>query len=343
MPENSNSAARIYGKSGGSRMSRARGPQRPRQAYGAVTSSTATPSGACSRIHARSCWPNAVPVTMRNRSSASRVTVKSHSIPPRGFSIEVYVIAPTSRATRFAQRCSRKSAAPSPAISILANDVSSKSAALAAGEVLGADRGRPEASRPAARAQRLVAARCIRLEPVRALPARLLAEGGAELLQPRVGRGDEQRPARLSLVPGVLDVVVRRVDLGRARERVLARVVVAAEAARVHLPGVERRRPSTIHSATSCPIPPAPASPCAQKPAAVQRPRTSVGPRMNSPSGVNASGPLISRTTSISASDGTRTTAFSISSSKRGQSSASSLPLKSGGMPSSDHGAGWRS
>ena len=29
--------------------------------------------------------PNAVPVTTRNVSSASRVTVKSHSIPPRSF------------------------------------------------------------------------------------------------------------------------------------------------------------------------------------------------------------------------------------------------------------------
>ena len=64
---------------------------------------------------------------------------------------------------------------------------------------------------------------------------------------------------------------------------------------------------------------------------------------MNSLSGVNASGPLISRTTSISSSDGTRTIAFSISSSKRGQSSASSLPLKSGGIPSSDQGAHCRS
>ncbi len=101
--------------------------------------------------------------------------------------------------------------------------------------------------------------------------------------------------------------------------------------------------PSTIHSATSCPSPPAPASPWAQKPAAVQSPRTSVGPRMNSPSGVNASGPLISFTTSASSSDGTRTIAFSISSSNRGQSSARSLPLKSAGIPSSDHGAGLRS
>ena len=64
---------------------------------------------------------------------------------------------------------------------------------------------------------------------------------------------------------------------------------------------------------------------------------------MNSPSGVNASGPLISLTTSASASDGTRTTAFSISSSKRSQSSGNSLPLKSAGIPSSPHGAGLRS
>ena len=34
--------------------------------------------------------------------------------------------------------------------------------------------------------------------------------------------------------------------------------------------------------------PPAPARPCAQKPAATQKPRTSLGPRMNSPSGVKA-------------------------------------------------------
>ena len=90
-------------------------------------------------------------------------------------------------------------------------------------------------------------------------------------------------------------------------------------------------------------MPPAPASPCAQKPAATQKPRTSVGPRMNSPSGVKASGPLIRRTTSASSRDGTRTTAFVISSSNRSQSSGRSLPLKSAGIPSSDHGAGWRS
>ena len=98
--------------------------------YFEVTSSTCTVSGACIRIHARSCRPNAVPVTMRKRSSASRVTVKSHSTPPRGFSICVYVIAPTSRATWLAHMRSRNSGASCPAISIFANEVSSNSAAV---------------------------------------------------------------------------------------------------------------------------------------------------------------------------------------------------------------------
>src|SRR5439155_378753 len=83
---------------------------------------------------------------------------------------------------------------------------------------------------------------------------------------------------------------------------------------------------------------PGPASPCAQNPAATQKPRTAVGPRMNSPSGVKASGALTSRITSASPSSGTRTIAFCISSSKRSQSSGSKRPLKSAGMPSSPHG-----
>ena len=321
----------------GWRMSRAFGPQMPRQANRDVTSSTATEpsSGACERIQARSCWPKAVPVTMRKRSSASRVTVKSHSIPPRSFSICVYVIAPTSRATLLSQRCSRKSAAPAPETSIFANDVSSKSAAgLASGTVLGADRGRPEPpAQPRGRSDSSPAAAFGSNQFARSQPD-FSPKAAPSSCEPRVGGGEAQRPPRLALVARVLDVVVGRVDLERARERVLAARVVPAETARVHLPRVEARPPSTIHSATSRPMPPAPASPCAQKPAATQKPRTSEGPRMNSPSGVNASGPLMRRTTSASASVGTRTIAFCISSSKRSQSSARSLPLKSGGMPS---------
>ena len=108
--------------------------------------------------------------------------------------------------------------------------------------------------------------------------------------------------------------------------------------------------PSTIHSAITLPIPPAPASPWAQKPAATKKPRTAVSPRQNSPSGVNASGPLISRVTLTSSIAGTRLRELTTISSKRSQSSSSSRPLKSGGMSSrprppsrSDHGAESRS
>jgi hypothetical protein len=73
--------------------------------------------------------PNAVPVTMPNRSSSSRVIVKSHSIPPRRLSICVYVTLPISRATLFAESRSRNSAAPGPVTSSLANEDSSNSAA----------------------------------------------------------------------------------------------------------------------------------------------------------------------------------------------------------------------
>ena len=215
-------------------------------------------------------------MTIRKRSSPSRVTVKSHSIPPRAFSICVYVIAPMSRTTRLAQRRSSSAAAPSPDTSILANEVSSNSAAasrqarcsapIAGDQCLPAQ---PRGRRPSSPAG------AFELEPVRALPARFLAERGPELLQPAVGRGNAERPPGLSLVRGVLDVVVGRVDLLRPRERVLPAPVRGAEAARVHLPHVEARRSLDDPLGDELPIPPAPASPWAQKPAATQNPRTS--------------------------------------------------------------------
>ena len=61
---------------------------------------------------------------------------------------------------------------------------------------------------------------------------------------------------------------------------------------------------------------------------------------MNSLSGVKPSGPLMIRLTPASAIAGTRRMAPSMIASKRGQSGARSLPLKSGGTPSSAHGAG---
>ena len=106
--------------------------------------------------------------------------------------------------------------------------------------------------------------------------------------------------------------------------------------------------PSAIHSAISLPIPPAPASPWALKPAATKKPRTADSPRQNSPSGVNASGPLISFVIVTSSITGTRLRALTVISSKRSQSSSSRRPLKSAGIAStpcssSAHGAGWRS
>ena len=64
--------------------------------------------------------------------------------------------------------------------------------------------------------------------------------------------------------------------------------------------------PSTIQDAIWRPIPPAPAMPCAENPAATKKPPTSDSPRMNSLSGVKPSGPLITRLTPASAIAGTR-------------------------------------
>ncbi len=92
--------------------------------------------------------------------------------------------------------------------------------------------------------------------------------------------------------------------------------------------------PSAIHSAITLPMPPAPARPWAQNPAATKSPPTSVSPRQNSLSGVKASGPLISLVTVISSIAGTRRREFSTISVKRSQSSSSRRPLKSAGIRS---------
>ena len=104
---------------------------------------------------------------------------------------------------------------------------------------LGADRGRPVLARPAARSERLVAGGGVRLEPVRALPAGLLAERRAEALEDRVGRRHPQRPAGLALLVRVVDVVVGRVVLDRARQRVALASIGRPEPPDVHLPEVE--------------------------------------------------------------------------------------------------------
>ena len=107
------------------------------------------------------------------------------------------------------------------------------------GERLGADRGRPVVARPAARAERLVPGRGVRLEPVRPLPAGLLAERRTERLEGLVRRRGAERPPGLALLVGVVDVVVGRVVLDRARERVALRPIRGPEPPDVHLPEVE--------------------------------------------------------------------------------------------------------
>ena len=71
--------------------------------------------------------------------------------------------------------------------------------------------------------------------------------------------------------------------------------------------------------------------PCAQNPAATNRPCTSLSPSTNSLSGVKPSGPLTTRDDVGVSAAGTRRMAFSISGAKRSQSSGSSRLLKSAG------------
>src|SRR5438552_2061094 len=96
-------------------------------------------------------------------------------------------------------------------------------------------------SRPAGWMRQAVGRGGIRRKPVRSLPSRLLAEACAKLLQPRVGRGEAQWPARLTLLIRIVDVVVRRVDLDRSGARVRLTAIVTAEPTKVHLPQVEAR------------------------------------------------------------------------------------------------------
>ena len=85
--------------------------------------------------------------------------------------------------------------------------------------------------------------------------------------QPYAGEVRSGRPAWRSS-NGVVDVVVGLVGLEHPLERVRGRAVLGAEAAHVHLPEVHATaRPPAIHSAITLPTPPAPARPCAQKPA----------------------------------------------------------------------------
>ncbi len=115
-----------------------------------------------------------------------------------------------------------------------------QSRALARRDVLGHDRRRPVFAGPAPRLQRIERGILVRPEPVRALPAGLLAELGPERLEARVGGRDLERAARLVVLARVLHVVVLRVDLVGARERIPAAPIVRAEPPDVHLRQVHR-------------------------------------------------------------------------------------------------------
>src|SRR5438128_11187409 len=96
-------------------------------------------------------------------------------------------------------------------------------------------------SRPAGWMRQAAGRGGIRRKPVRSLPSRLLAEAFAKLLQPRVGGGEAQWPARLTLLVRVVDVVVRRVHLDGSGARVPLAPILTAEPTQVHLPQVEAR------------------------------------------------------------------------------------------------------
>src|SRR5579864_3218133 len=77
------------------------------------------------------------------------------------------------------------------------------------------------------------------IEPVGTFPTRFLAELRAQRLQPFIRGGDPQWAASLSLLVGVMNVVVGRVDLDRPSQRVVTTAVLTAETPQIHLPEVE--------------------------------------------------------------------------------------------------------
>src|ERR1700682_2804341 len=79
----------------------------------------------------------------------------------------------------------------------------------------------------------------VRLEPVGSLPPRLLAEGGAELGQARIGGREAKRSSGLALLVRIVNIVVSRVDLDGAGQGVVPVAIGIAESPKVHLPEIE--------------------------------------------------------------------------------------------------------
>ena len=118
--------------------------------------------------------------------------------------------------------------------------------------------------------------------------------------------------------------------------------VVRTEAADVHAPHVKSgspvQHPLGHHLADTSST----GDPWAQNPAATNRPRSAVSPRMNSLSGVEAF-QAFTRWRIDPLHGGTQEQALAMSGANRSQSSGSNRPLKSPGTPSTAHGAGCRS
>src|SRR5438093_834947 len=117
--------------------------------------------------------------------------------------------------------------------------------ALAEGLVLGRDALEEGRDRPAERALVCPGAspRRARLEVLRALPAVLRPEDGAELLQTPVQRAQALRPAPLVRVERIPEAVVVLVDLARGRFREVGITVGSPEAPRPVPRNVELRLP----------------------------------------------------------------------------------------------------
>ena len=237
---------------------------------------------------------------------------------------------PTGRSTSLAHTGCRAAAAPGPATSSLANEDWSKSA----GRVAGRRRTRPRSpatrcARPSRRARSAASpARGVDAEPVDPLPARLLAELGVQLDAAAARRAD-----RRSGRPAVHSCPGRRCRSSASRRRAprasprsgwrRARRSGGCPSCATSYSGW----PSTIHSAITLPTPPAAASPCTQKPGRdPEAGDPAVSPRMNSPSGVNASGPFTTRAISASRSAGHPARAAAHDSSNRSRSGVEERP-----------------
>ena len=317
-------------------MSRARGPHSPKQTRAA---------GHVAQRHRAVvrqvlAQPRRVVVAERRAGDeqvARRPRAASPSGPPRsrrgGSGAGCRRSSRPRRSMSFAHIRPRNAVAPGPTTSSLANDVSSN---------------RPAARRVASASAPIAGDQCIPAQPrgrSASSPAAALDSNQFGRSQPDfspkaaprsredlVGRRRPQRSPGLALLVRVVDVVVGRVVLDRPRERVAPGCDRPARTG--GCPSSTGRAPARRRRSSDAiwrPIPPAPGDAVrreARPPRRSRGPRDS--PRMNSLSGVNASGPLMTRLTPASAIAGTRRMAPSMIGSKRGHVGREELAVEVG-------------